>query len=82
MSLKPTFSPPPPPLPDYDQLDEDENVNTWSDRPVEGWKTRTGSHAVAAAAPTDVWQDSSEEDEEYSRARRLLSRVTKGKGKV
>lgn len=82
MSLKPTFSPPPPPLPDYDQFDEEENVNTWSDRAVEGWKTRTGSHAAAAADPTDVWEDSSEEDEEYSRARRLLNRVTKGKGKV
>ncbi|KAI6127172.1 hypothetical protein F5141DRAFT_997392, partial [Pisolithus sp. B1] len=81
MSLQPTFSPPPS-VPAYDQLDEDEAVNTWSDRSVEGWKTRTGSHAVAAAIPTDVWQDSSEEDEEYSRARRLLSRVTKGKGKV
>ncbi|KAI6115742.1 hypothetical protein EV401DRAFT_1974783 [Pisolithus croceorrhizus] len=84
MSLQPTFSPPPPSVAAYDQLDEDEDeaVNTWSDRSVEGWKTRTGSHAVAAAIPTDVWQDSSEEDEEYSRARRLLGRVTKGKGKV
>lgn len=79
MSLQPTFSPPPPPAV-YDQFDDGEAVDAWSGRPVDGWNTRTGSHA--AAVPTDVWQDSSDEDEEYSRARQLLSRVTKGKGKV
>ncbi|KAI6014364.1 hypothetical protein EDC04DRAFT_2547825, partial [Pisolithus marmoratus] len=80
MSLQPTFSPPPPPAV-YDQFDDDEVVDTWSGRPVDGWNTRTGSHAAPTTAPTDVWQDSSDEDEEYSRARQLLSRVTKGKGK-
>jgi hypothetical protein len=38
----------------------------------DGWKARNGLiHDV------DLWQDSSEEDEEYSRARKLLSRAGK-----
>jgi hypothetical protein len=77
VSLKPTFSPTPP------ALDEDED---------EIWK-RSGrpeplGHDGAAAAANDdgvkvngrerdFWADSSDEDEEYSKARKMLTRASK-----
>ncbi|KAF9222111.1 hypothetical protein BS17DRAFT_756261 [Gyrodon lividus] len=80
VSLHPTFSPTPPALYDNDE----EAYALWS-KPSSsvdgvGWKKRN-EHVP----DSDLWQDSSEEDEEYSRARRLLSRVgkrDKRKGKV
>ena len=74
VSLQPTFSPAPPA--GYDQFDEDENEP--GGRHV-SWSSRT--KRVSGAATHDVWQDSSEEDEEYRRARQLLSRMGKRKGK-
>lgn len=74
VSLQPTFSPAPPA--GYDQFDEDENEP--GGRHV-SWSSRT--KRVSGVATHDVWQDSSEEDEEYRRARQLLSRMGKRKGK-
>ena len=80
VSLQPTFSPTPPAV--YDQFDDDDEPGgrrtSWSSRSAEVHKT----NRVAGAAPNDMWQDSSEEDEEYSRARKLLSQMGKGKEKA
>ncbi|KAL4072110.1 hypothetical protein J3A83DRAFT_4093322, partial [Scleroderma citrinum] len=80
VSLQPTFSPPPPAS--YDEFDDNAEADgrhtSWSSQPTEPRKTKR----VTGDAANDVWQDSSEEDEEYSRARRLLSRMGKGKGKI
>jgi len=76
VSLQPTFSPAPPA--EYDQFDEDDEDETGG-RHV-SWSSR--SKRVSGAATHDVWQDSSEEDEEYRRARQLLSRAGKRKGKA
>ena len=72
VSLQPTFSSTPPALCDEDG----EGYAPWSEtRGSEGGRGgRGGGHA-------DVWADSSEEDEVYSRARRLLSLVGHDKGK-
>ncbi|KAF9236134.1 hypothetical protein BU15DRAFT_50525, partial [Melanogaster broomeanus] len=80
VSLHPTFSPTPPALYDHDEG----AYAPWNKSSLsgggDGWKARNGLiHDV------DLWQDSSEEDEEYSRARKLLSRVgkkEKGNGKA
>ena len=66
MSLQPTFSSTPPALCDEDG----EGYAPWNESFSEGG--RRG----------DVWADSSEEDEVYSRARRLLSLVGHDKGKT
>lgn len=71
VSLQPTFSPTPPAL-------EDDQV-----RGLYPWNSsgRGGDNKDGSGEP-DVWQNSSEEDEEYVRARKLLSKVGKrGKGK-
>ncbi|KIK95392.1 hypothetical protein PAXRUDRAFT_25520 [Paxillus rubicundulus Ve08.2h10] len=79
VSLHPTFSPTPPASYDNDE----EAYAPWSkSSSVDGvgWKMKVGQ-----VPDGDLWQDSSEEDEEYSRARRLLSRTgkrEKGKGKA
>ncbi|KAF8554847.1 hypothetical protein OG21DRAFT_1508354 [Imleria badia] len=65
VSLQPTFSPTPPALCD----EEGDGHAPWS----EGQKTKTGQAKGKGDKGGDVWADSSEEDEEYSRARRLLS---------
>ncbi|KAF8838535.1 hypothetical protein BDN67DRAFT_75841 [Paxillus ammoniavirescens] len=77
VSLHPTFSPTPPAL--YDNDEEAHAPWSKSSSSVDGvgWKMRVGH-----VPDSDLWQDSSEEDEEYSRARRLLSRAGKrAKGK-
>jgi hypothetical protein len=79
VSLHPTFSPTPPAS--YDNDEEAHAPWSKSSSSVDGvgWKMKVGH-----VPDGDLWQDSSEEDEEYSRARRLLSRSgkrDKGKGK-
>ncbi|KAF8435346.1 hypothetical protein L210DRAFT_3452969 [Boletus edulis BED1] len=75
VSLQPTFSPTPPALNDEDGDDDGggagERYAPWNGRePLKtNTKTTTG----------DVWADSSEEDEVYKRARRLLSLVGRGR---
>ncbi|KAH7886486.1 hypothetical protein F5I97DRAFT_1829119 [Phlebopus sp. FC_14] len=82
VSLQPTFSPTPPALYENDD-DVSGRYAPWSSLGApskEGWNMKNGS-AFGDDGRGDLWQDSSEEDEEYSRARRLLSRVgKKGKG--
>ena len=81
VSLQPTFSPTPPAL--YDEEGEGEGYAPWSG---EGNGTRgkgkgkgkgqgqgQGQSKTGGKDKGDVWADSSEEDEAYSRARRLLS---------
>ncbi|EGO28051.1 hypothetical protein SERLADRAFT_462499 [Serpula lacrymans var. lacrymans S7.9] len=86
VSLQPTFSPTPPALDDEDDDDDDEKAGKggryapWgpNGNGEKGGETRDGR----TSEEKDVWEDSSEEDEEYRRARRLLMRVgKKGKGK-
>ncbi|KAG2144361.1 uncharacterized protein EDB93DRAFT_1044910, partial [Suillus bovinus] len=70
VSLQPTFSPTPPALED----DETHGRYPWS-------STKDSDNRDESREPV-IWQDSSDEDEEYSRARKLLSRASKkGKGK-
>jgi hypothetical protein len=70
VSLQPTFSPTPPALED----DDTHGRYPWNSSGRKGDENGSGE--------PDLWQDSSDEDEEYSRARKLLSRVgKKGKGK-
>ena len=73
MSLQPTFSPTPP------ALDDDEDV-AWgrSGRPwgVVGNGGANGS-AGGKERERDFWADSSDEDEEYATARKLLTRTGK-----
>ncbi|KAF9467482.1 hypothetical protein BDZ94DRAFT_1248223 [Collybia nuda] len=83
VSLQPTFSPTPPAI-----EDDDENYEQhvpWGRAAGSGvgkgkGKAQTGKGAGTVApgdsgTMVDMWQDSSEEDVEYSRAKRLLSRV-------
>ncbi|KAG1824925.1 uncharacterized protein BJ212DRAFT_555385 [Suillus subaureus] len=71
VSLQPTFSPTPPALED----DEAHGRYPWSST------KKDRDHHDGSSEPV-IWQDSSDEDEEYSRARKLLSRAGKrDKGK-
>lgn len=71
VSLQPTFSPTPPALED----DEARSRYPWSSTKKDRDNHDESSEPV-------IWQDSSDEDEEYSRARKLLSRTgKKDKGK-
>ncbi|KAG1838228.1 hypothetical protein C8R48DRAFT_838642 [Suillus tomentosus] len=71
VSLQPTFSPTPPALED----DEAHGRYPWSSAKKDCDNHDESSEPV-------IWQDSSDEDEEYSRARKLLSRAgKKDKGK-
>lgn len=66
ISQQPTFSPTPP------ALDDDELLGPWSnntEEPIWGKSTRR----AVRDGERDMWEDSSEEDEEYQKARRLLS---------
>jgi len=73
MSLQPTFSPTPP------ALDEDED-EAW-DRSGRPWGVaRNGGENAGVGGKErerDFWADSSDEDEEYSNARKLLTRASK-----
>ncbi|KAI0668198.1 hypothetical protein C8Q78DRAFT_281005 [Trametes maxima] len=84
MSLPPTFSATPPAL---DDTDEDDNEvrgrhEPWSSRSASdpstpraepsAWGTR-----IAENGTRDVWEDSSDEDAEYSAAKRLLARMSR-----
>lgn len=69
VSLQPTFSPTPP------ALEDDEAHSRYP------WNSTKGGNHDESSEPV-IWQDSSDEDEEYSRARKLLSRAgKKDKGK-
>jgi len=68
MSLPPTFSATPPAVDDWE-----------GDKDRFPWATRI-PEPDRKGAERDIWEDSSEEDEEYSMARRLLGRVS-GKGR-
>jgi hypothetical protein len=71
VSLQPTFSPTPPALED----DEAHSRYPWS-------STKKDRDNHDESSDPVIWQDSSDEDEEYSRARKLLSRAgKKDKGK-
>jgi hypothetical protein len=87
VSLRPTFSPSPPALDeDEDEIwkrsgrpeplanDLDDNNDHDHDKRNGGWKN--GS-ARASDRERDFWVDSSDEDEEYSKARRMLTRTSK-----
>ena len=65
MSLQPTFSPTPP------AVEDDDDGQLWS-----GPRTSNGK---AHPEVGDLWVDSSDEDEEYSRAKAALRRVSKKK---
>lgn len=67
VSLNPTFSPTPP------ALDEDED-EIWK---RSGRPETLGDGAVKNGRERDFWADSSDEDEEYSKARRMLTRASK-----
>jgi hypothetical protein len=71
VSLQPTFSPTPP------ALDEDED-ETWkrSGRP-EPRGDVNGTDDRGDGRERDFWADSSDEDEEYSKARKMLTRASK-----
>jgi hypothetical protein len=71
MSLPPTFSATPPAV---EEWESDKEQYPWTSRiadPSEGWSTRNGH-----ARERDIWDDSSEEDVEYSMARKLLSKIS------
>jgi hypothetical protein len=66
VSLKPTYAATPPPV----VVDEEFDFG------VKGKGKGKGGEVVQ-----DIWQDSSEEDEEYAIARKMLARVGESKGK-
>ncbi|KAI0354480.1 hypothetical protein OH77DRAFT_1521747 [Trametes cingulata] len=81
MSLPPTFSATPPALDETDDDDEEGHRH-------EPWSSRAGSSTPRAETggwgsrieqngARDVWQDSSDEDAEYSAAKRLLTRLSR-----
>ncbi|THG95075.1 hypothetical protein EW026_g6509 [Hermanssonia centrifuga] len=92
MSLPPTFSTTPPALDDDSDGDRGRKHEPWSSprRRSSGFGSHTESHSQAvgwssrikdpAQKDHDTWKDSSEEeDEEYGKAKRLLSRFSTGK---
>jgi hypothetical protein len=74
MSLQPTFSPTPP------ALDEDEDEDEAWGRSGRPWRVGKGvENAGGNERERDFWADSSDEDEEYSNARKLLVRASNKK---
>jgi hypothetical protein len=69
MSLPPTFSTTPPALEDWE-----------GEKEKFPWASRIPEPDRRANPERNIWEDSSDEDEEYSMARKLLSRVA-GKGR-
>ena len=71
VALPPTFSPTPPAIeeagltPPWDRGEKKKHINGVG----EGWQSRVRRYPQDGA---DMWADSSDEDEEYQRARRLL----------
>ncbi|KAH7904257.1 hypothetical protein BJ138DRAFT_1073592 [Hygrophoropsis aurantiaca] len=83
VSLQPTFSPTPPALDDDDERDGYIGKRSGKHAPWNRDGYNVGNGDAVEAEAKDMWEDSSEEDEEYSRARKLLSRpgkTTKNKG--
>ena len=80
--MQPTFSPTPPA---FDGDEEDGTHAPWGER--DGSSTATAGWGRKRSAGDNggdgegMWEDSSEEDEEYRRARRLLARVGKKKSR-
>ena len=70
MSLPPTFSVTPPAI--EDESDEETRGRHAPWGPSGQWSSR-----IHSAHESDVWQDSSEEEEDYSTAKRLLNRMSK-----
>lgn len=78
VSLQPTFSPTPPAIDDDDDDGDGEGAYApWGrgGRTGAGAGDRDEERGRRMSKVTDMWQDSSEEDVEYSRARSLLSRL-------
>ena len=83
VSLQPTFSPTPPA---FDDDDEDGTHAPWGERDgsstaTAGWGRKRSAVGDNGGDGEGMWEDSSEEDEEYRRARRLLARVGKKKSR-
>ncbi|CAL1702523.1 unnamed protein product [Somion occarium] len=83
MALPPTFSSTPPALDDDDDT-ERARYKPWSSAPVVRHPTsdhrhvRSWSSRVPDGSPTrDVWEDSSDEDEDYGRAKQLLFKFSR-----
>lgn len=76
VSLQPTFSPTPPAL---DDDTDEERYAPWAGAAAA--PSRPRANGAGQGVESSMWEDSSEEDEEYSRARKLLSRVTRHSGK-
>ncbi|KAL5531161.1 hypothetical protein ACEPAG_4037 [Sanghuangporus baumii] len=77
VSLRPTFSPTPPALTDYE-----EDRSPWAPEPPQKsasrWVSRRSTESAAdTGSGAGVWQNSSDEDEEYMRAREMLSSASK-----
>ncbi|KAL5492714.1 hypothetical protein ACEPAI_4161 [Sanghuangporus weigelae] len=77
VSLRPTFSPTPPAVTDYE-----EDRSPWAPEPPQKsesrWVSRRSTENAAGTGPgAGVWQNSSDEDEEYTRAREMLSTASK-----
>lgn len=70
VSLRPTFSPTPP------AFDDEESHAPWGDSTITDPPSR---QKAATDVEKDIWEDSSDEDEEYRKARKLLSRAGKKK---
>ncbi len=78
VSLRPTFSPTPPAI-EYEEWRPSENTVIGQTEAESSGGKRNG---WKDGEPPDMWQDSSDEDEEYSTARRLLNRVAKKEKKA
>ncbi|KAL5536628.1 hypothetical protein ACEPAF_451 [Sanghuangporus sanghuang] len=77
VSLRPTFSPTPPAVADYE-----EDRSPWAPEPPQKsesrWISRRSTENAAGTGPgAGVWQDSSDEDEEYMHAREMLSSASR-----
>ncbi|KAG9308022.1 hypothetical protein JVU11DRAFT_12674 [Chiua virens] len=83
VSLQPTFSPTPPALCDEDGVGYAPWTTSFATRQDERGRARARLEGRERGRKgEDVWVDSSDEDEAYSRARRLLSGAREGKGKA
>jgi len=84
VSLQPTFSPSPPIIYDDDETREKNGIvppkAMWgAKQPDNESGTRTNGRSSKRRSdgmPLDLWENSSDEDEEYANAKRLLSRVS------